>query len=97
MDRRSEKLINLMGQTFGRLTVIGRADDYVLENGCMQVVWKCQCTCGEVRDVRSSRLRGGVTRSCGCIRREWGRTLSTRNAVRYAKAAIREGRKRPAE
>lgn len=94
MDRRSEKLINLMGQTFGRLTVIGRGDDYVLESGCMQVNWVCRCTCGNEKPVRSSRLRSGVTRSCGCIRRERAHTL---NAIRYAKNAIQQARKRPAE
>lgn len=92
--KKSEKLIDLMGQTFGRLTVVGRADDYVLDSTCMQVVWRCICTCGEVRNVRSSRLRSGVTRSCGCYRRERAHSL---NAIRYAKNAIREGRKRPTE
>jgi hypothetical protein len=94
MDRRSEKLINLMGKTFGRLTVIGRADDYVLESGCMQVNWVCRCVCGNEKAVRSSRLRSGVTKSCGCIRRERAHTL---NAIRYAKNAIQQARKRPAE
>lgn len=92
MDRRSEKLINLMGKTFGRLTVIARADDYVLESGCMQVNWVCRCTCGETRNVRSSRLRGGVTRSCGCLRRERAHTLF-QSTPRYK----RKGEKRPAE
>lgn len=92
--RTHPSFINLMDQTFGRLTVIGRADDYVLESGCMQVNWLCRCTCGEVRPVRSSRLRSGVTKSCGCIRRERAHTL---NAIRYARNAIEQGRKRPAE
>src|SRR5690349_15740705 len=51
----------LIGQRFGRLVVIERAAGRR---------WKCSCDCGEARDVRGDLLVGGLTRSCGCIRKE---------------------------
>ena len=32
--------------------------------------WRCRCECGAERDVPSSSLRNGQTKSCGCILRE---------------------------
>ena len=29
--------------------------------------WLCQCDCGNTTIVRSSNLRGGLTKSCGCL------------------------------
>lgn len=58
-------LIDLTGQCFGRLLVVGqegRADG--------QVMWKCICDCGVVTRVRGYSLRRGNTRSCGCLRTE---------------------------
>lgn len=57
--------IDLTGQRFGRLAVIqeaGRANS--------QVLWLCQCDCGNLTKVLSSNLRRGNTRSCGCIVQE---------------------------
>lgn len=54
------KRIDLTGRVFGHLTVISfeRADP-------QGAVWRCSCTCGVLRLVRSSRLRSGKTHSCG--------------------------------
>ncbi len=59
---------NLIGQKFGRLTVI----DFVGDDGKNQWLWKCKCNCGNNQlMVRSSRvLKQGIVRSCGCIRKE---------------------------
>lgn len=54
--------INLLGQKFGRLTVIERMPN----NAKNQAVWKCQCDCGNVVIVASGHLRSGHTQSCGC-------------------------------
>jgi hypothetical protein len=56
---------DLTGQTFDRLTVVGRT-----EGSTKNAVWTCSCRCGQVVDVRSQRLTSGVTRSCGCRRKE---------------------------
>lgn len=33
-------------------------------------MWKCRCSCGQVRVVGQENLTGGGTRSCGCMGRE---------------------------
>ena len=60
------KLVNdLTGKKFGRLTVIGVADD-----GKRKTSYICQCDCGNVKKVRSDALIGGTTKSCGCLKME---------------------------
>lgn len=65
--------IDLTHQRFGRLVVEKRAKT-VARNG--NVCWQCQCDCGKRVVVEGYALRKGITRSCGCLRRE----VSRRNA-----------------
>lgn len=61
--------INLIGQKFGRLTVIER--DYSRPIGAgKSVYWKCLCDCGNYCSIRSDKLRNNITKSCGCLSRE---------------------------
>ena len=56
-----------------RLTVIGRADDYVNPHtGKRMARWICECSCSEHNKVIAcgSQLRNGNTKSCGCLQRE---------------------------
>lgn len=64
-------LIDLTGQIFGRLKVVGRA---VNDNGG-RARWFCECSCGGRTTVAGFALRSGHTTSCGC----W-RNLMTRKA-----------------
>ncbi|GAB7390130.1 hypothetical protein [Lactococcus garvieae] len=59
------RLIDLTGQKFGKLKVISRA-----ENRGKQVMWYCQCSCGNKTIVRANHLRSGATKSCGCLEKE---------------------------
>ena len=59
--------LELTGRTFGRLTVL-----YSTRNKRGDMLWHCRCICGEERDVKSSALRHGLTRSCGCLRKGRG-------------------------
>ena len=59
------RFIDLTGKTFGRLTVIARA-----ENKGKHVQWKCCCGCGNFCIVRGSDLKSGDTQSCGCLNKE---------------------------
>ena len=61
------KRIDLVGQQFGRLTVV-RLSQHVHRNG--NAMWVCQCSCGNVVEVDGYALRHGLTTSCGCARRE---------------------------
>lgn len=57
---------NLIGQTFGNLTVISR----VKNSKSGKARWKCLCSCGNISIVTSTDLVSGHTRSCGCKRYE---------------------------
>lgn len=59
--------IQLAGKRFGRLTVLREAAE-PSKNG--NVRWICRCDCGNYTEVDGYNLRQGVTRSCGCLRRE---------------------------
>ena len=63
-------LFDLTGQTFGRLTVLDRADDYVSPSGNKLVQWHCKCNCGKDTVVAGNLLKRGKTRSCGCLKAE---------------------------
>src|SRR5882724_4491981 len=54
-------LIDMNGQTFGRLTVISH-----IKYG----KWKCRCECGNLREVAGADLRKGKSNSCGCLQLE---------------------------
>lgn len=64
MNKR-KSLIDLTGQRFGRLTVIGIDD-----KSTKKTYWICQCDCGTVKSVRADILKAGLTVSCGCKKRE---------------------------
>lgn len=57
---------DLIGRTFGRLTVIALAP--------MRPNWnhfvKCRCSCGTEKEIRVVYLRSGHTASCGCLSQE---------------------------
>ncbi len=57
-------VIDLTGQTFGRLTVLERGP--MRPGGRRPAVWVCRCRCGAVTTVASASLRDGRTVSCGC-------------------------------
>ena len=52
----------LVGQRFGKLTVIERAEN--CPSG--QRRWLCRCDCGGTRITTTSYLRNGRARDCGC-------------------------------
>nr|DAG21035.1 MAG TPA: ethylene-responsive transcription factor [Bacteriophage sp.] len=58
--------LDLVGQRFGRLTVLERLES----NGGKYVYWRCKCDCGNIVDVATRGLRSSGTVSCGCNRRE---------------------------
>lgn len=57
--------LDMIGQRFGRLTVIGDSGHRSSGNVC----WRCICDCGNEVIVRTAALRGGITISCGCVRK----------------------------
>lgn len=74
--------INLTGQTFGRLTVIDRA------NRSGDVAWNCQCSCGRSRVVLAYNLKNGNSKGCGSCNRA-GRVKKCRPLEERLLARIR--------
>ena len=75
---------DLIGQKFGRLTVIEQADDYVSPQGIRRTKWKCQCSCEKqtILEVTQNALLGGKTLSCGCYGQEQrAKRISKRNSI----------------
>ena len=64
------KAINLVGQTFGRLTVIERAESL---KGHTR--WLCKCSCGKECVVHTISLKTGNTTSYGCFKTENAKKL----------------------
>lgn len=60
------KKLDLVGQQFGRLTVISEAP----KDSKSRIVWHCKCSCGGNKSVPSVLLVSGGTRSCGCLSSE---------------------------
>lgn len=73
------RAIDITGQRFGRLTVLERAGSYQYPFGGSAAIWRCRCDCGEVVDIISGNLRYGMTRSCGCLRKDLLRERAARN------------------
>ena len=59
-------MIDITNQRFGRLLAI---EIHSVSRGRM-VLWKCLCDCGNTLVTRGSSLRGGRTKSCGCLAKE---------------------------
>lgn len=65
------KFKDLTGQRFGRLTVVERAEDYVMPSGYRALKWLCKCDCGNTTVILGKHLtKKDGTKSCGCFARE---------------------------
>ena len=64
--KRINKIHDLTGQKFGRLTVIE------LDNRpeTRRTYWVCKCECGNITISRSDGLLSGAKKSCGCLKNE---------------------------
>ena len=65
----AKNLIDETGNCYGRLTVLGRAENKY-QRGRNAAHWWCQCECGSEFTVAGEHLRSGKTRSCGCLQRD---------------------------
>lgn len=68
------------GQIFGYLKLIYKNDQKRADLGSKNAVWHCKCLrCGKEVDVRSSDLKSGHTKSCGCLNIEKIKERSTKD------------------
>lgn len=61
---RKGRIKDLLGQTFGRLTVI--SFEYTKDS---KAYWLCRCRCGKSKVIGTCSLTSG-TKSCGCLQKE---------------------------
>lgn len=76
------KTANLAGLTFGRITAIevsGRDTQ-------RRFIWRCRCSSGTEKDIRSRNLVQGLVRSCGCLGAEVRPTNGKRGAHKISGA-----------
>lgn len=57
----SKLLLDITGQTFGRLLVLS-----LVAKG-QNARWLCRCDCGQMKVVSGGNLRAGNVQSCGCL------------------------------
>jgi hypothetical protein len=57
--------VDIAGQQFGKLTVVGKAPNKVLNGGRSMTAWRCRCECGLLVDVLTNSLRRGLSTTCG--------------------------------
>ena len=62
-SRKYNRMKDITGQKFGRLTAIERLEKK--EGHCYK--WLCKCECGKSTEVSTTRLTHGLVRSCGCV------------------------------
>ncbi len=56
---------DITGQKFGRLTAIKQVNSIGERSRFL-----CVCECGEMKECRTSKLKDGKIRSCGCLQKE---------------------------
>lgn len=66
----SGKPLDLTGQKFTRLRVLGRSKPPQGVKHTDRAYWNCLCFCGQSVVVRTDLLTMGNTTSCGCIRNQ---------------------------
>lgn len=70
------KPLNLIGQQFGRLTVLARNASNTRRGNSQ---WDCQCSCGKLVTVTGNNLVSGNSYSCGCFKRTYASLINTRH------------------
>lgn len=78
---------DMVGNKFGRWTVIKR-------NGRVGslAMWLCRCECGKESTVPGARLRGGKSKSCGCLRSVTATTHGKTKSLEYSSWYHMKGR-----
>lgn len=87
LNYKQRDLTSLVGKTFGKLTVLSRAERPTGVKS-KDAYWHCKCECGTEIDVMGKSLKSGRTQSCGCLRHE----RNTKNLVgqKFGKLTVLE-------
>lgn len=79
-------VLDITGQTYGRLTAVELAELRPQKNGKHLAHWLCKCTCGNTVVVSVTALRCGNTKSCGCLSSEKTAERNKKSAKHMARA-----------
>ena len=58
---------NIIGNKYGRLTVLELID----RNDKSKTRYLCKCECGNLHETSGDSLRGGKSKSCGCLKKAY--------------------------
>lgn len=84
------KIRDIAGFRSGLLVAICPVGWYTNPNTQMRdAVWKCLCDCGDVYEIRGTKISNGYTKSCGCSSNELGAMSRTKHG-----GATRKGKSR---
>lgn len=78
------KKLDLIGQKFGRLTVVANAPSRVYPSRTSTYVFAL-CDCGNTVECSTSNIRGGAVQSCGCLKKELLSLKSKKHGGRYTR------------
>ena len=73
------RALELTGQRFGMLTVVGKDVPHRTKSGQSIVKWICKCDCGNTTVVDTSSLRANRVVSCGCYRLKRAKEANTKH------------------
>lgn len=65
-----EYKIDLVGQRYGKLTVLSYAGRKQSGKNQKKTMWLCRCDCGNEKEIAGRELRNGNTISCGCFHKK---------------------------
>lgn len=71
------KLVDLVGNRYGRLVVLEKAEP----DKHSHTRWLCQCDCGNQKIIDGGSLKKGLTKSCGCLKKELLKQYNDSNVV----------------
>lgn len=63
------RMDDLTGKKFGRLTVVKKSHTKKY-NSNSNIYWLCKCECNSETTVKTSHLKDGRIKSCGCLEKE---------------------------
>lgn len=78
----AQSYIDLTGQRFGKLTVIGKKENDPndpVKDRKTGIWWYCKCDCGNDFEAKGTYLRAGRRVSCGCYNKEASHEKNTVN------------------
>jgi hypothetical protein len=58
---------NIIGNKFGKLTVLELVD----RSKSIKTRYICECDCGNIHETSGDSLRGGKSKSCGCLKKSY--------------------------